>query len=162
VEDGELVGRSTTGLAANKYASSDFLLEDFRLTLEVKLADNTSNSGVQFRSRRTPSGDMIGPQADIGAEWWGKLYEVGGRNLIGDVDATSFVRQGQWNTYEIVATGNRFLTALNGNVCVDQTDELFAKRGVVGFQVHAGEPTEVRFRNLKLELNPEPILVTVE
>ena len=162
VEDGELVGRSTTGLAANKYASSDFLLEDFRLTLEVKLADNTSNSGVQFRSRRTPSGDMIGPQADIGAEWWGKLYEVGGRNLMGDVDATSFVRQGQWNTYEIVATGNRFLTALNGNVCVDQTDELFAKRGVVGFQVHAGEPTEVRFRNLKLELNPEPILVTVE
>ena len=56
-------------------------MENFKLTLKVKLTPNAANSGIQFRSEPLPDGEMKGPQADIGAGWWGKLYEESGRGL---------------------------------------------------------------------------------
>ena len=56
---------------------------DFRLIFEVKLTPNKENSGIQFRSEVLPNGHVKGYQADIGAGWWGKLYEEEGRALLG-------------------------------------------------------------------------------
>jgi hypothetical protein len=41
-------------------------------------------------------------------------------------------------------------------------DEKFDKMGVIGFQLHAGGPQEVRFRKLELELDPKFELKTVK
>jgi hypothetical protein len=66
------------------------------------------------------------------------------------------VKPGEWNEYEIYAVGDRVVTKINGQTCCDLTDPDGAKRGIFGLQVHAGGPTEVRFKDLKLEVEPLP------
>ncbi len=160
VEHGEIVGRTTKGLAHNNFAVSELRLRDFRLVFEVKLTADTANSGVQFRSVPLPDGEMQGYQADIGKGWWGLLYEESGRGVL-QKPAAAVERPGEWNTYEILAVGDRIQLALNGVRTVDLVDPAGQKRGVVGLQVHSGGPTEVRFRNFRLELAPEPTLQTL-
>lgn len=151
VENGEIVGRSQ-GLKINEFLKSDLLLSDFRLTLQVKLVKNEGNSGIQFRSQILANGDVKGYQADAGAGWWGKLYEEHGRALLWDKSGEAHVRSGEWNEYVIQATGNRIQTWINGQPCVDLDDAPGAKRGITAFQLHSGGPTEVRFKDLRLEL----------
>ena len=153
VEHGAIVGR-TQGLGHNEFLVSDMAARDFRLTLEVKLVDNAGNSGIQFRS--TPhNGEVRGYQADIGAGWWGKLYEELGRALLWDKSGEAHVKPGEWNTYEIVARGSHIRTSINGELCVDLEDPAGARQGIFALQLHSGGPTEVRFRNLKLEVLDE-------
>ena len=150
VEDGEIVGRSD-GLRRNEWLVSDLAAEDFRLSLEVKLVDNAGNSGIQFRSEAT-DGSVHGYQADIGAGWWGKLYEEHGRKLLWDESGEQHLRPGEWNRYEIEAQGSRIRTFLNGNLCVDLDDPDGPRRGIFALQLHSGGPAEVRFRNLQLKI----------
>ncbi|HWE36100.1 MAG TPA: PVC-type heme-binding CxxCH protein [Isosphaeraceae bacterium] len=154
VEGGEIVGK-TSGLARNTFLRSDLAAADFRLTLRAKLVDDAGNSGVQFRSMPLPDGEMKGDQADIGPGWWGKLYEENGRGLLWDRSGEAHVKPGEWNTYEIVAKGPRIRTFLNGKPCVDLDDPAGARRGIFALQLHSGGPTEVRFKDIKLELDPK-------
>lgn len=151
VDNGEIVGK-TTGLDHNTFLVSDLAAGDFRFSCQVKLVNNEGNSGVQFRSESLADGEMKGYQADIGAGWWGKLYEENGRALLWDKSGESHVKPGEWNTYEIEAIGSKIVTKINGQVCVDLDDPNGAPRGVFGLQLHSGGPTEVRFKDLKLEL----------
>jgi len=160
VENGEIVGRSR-GLKRNEFLVSHLEVRDFRLTLDVKLAPDGGNSGIQFRSAVTSDG-MRGPQADIGAGWWGKLYDEEGRGLLWDRPGDGHVKKGDWNLYEIVAVGGRVKTAINGKPCVDLDDAKLSARGVIAFQLHAGGAFEVRFRNLRLETATECELRTVK
>jgi putative membrane-bound dehydrogenase-like protein len=162
VEKGEIVGRTATGLKHNEFLKSQMALEDFRLTLKVKLTPNKENSGVQFRSERFGEYEMKGCQADIGAGWWGKLYEENGRALLWDKPGDPWVKPDDWNTYEILAVGGKIRTAINGHLCVDVDDAQVARKGITGLQMHAGGPLEVRFKDLRLELNPKFELQTVK
>jgi len=152
VMNGEIVGR-TDGLAQNAFLQSEYELGDFRLTLEVRLAGDQGNSGVQFRTHALESGEVQGYQADIGPDWWGKLYEENGRGLLVERGATRVVFDG-WNRYVIECRGARVRTWLNDEPCVDLDDPAGACAGIVALQVHSGGPTEVRFRKLELELLP--------
>lgn len=154
VEDGEIVGK-TAGLARNEFLKSAMSVEDFRLTLKVKLVRNEGNSGVQFHSEALPDGEMKGPQADVGADWWGKVYEESGRGLLWPKSAEEHVRIGDWNDYEIVAVGPSIRTFINGKPAAVLDDPKVSRRGIFGLQVHSGGPTEVRFKDLKLELDPK-------
>ncbi|WP_197440179.1 PVC-type heme-binding CxxCH protein [Polystyrenella longa] len=152
VQDGEIVGKSN-GLKENNFLISNMVAEDFRLSVEVKLVDDAGNSGIQFRSR--PRGnfhEMLGYQADIGPNWWGKLYEEERRGLLWEESAEEHVNKGDWNTYTIEARGNDIKTWINGELSVDLTDPRGLNRGHFALQVHSGGPTEVRFRNFKLEV----------
>ncbi len=155
VEDGEIVGRSKVGLKRNNFAKSHMVFGDFRLIVDVKLTDNVGNSGIQFRSQRDGKHLMKGYQADMGKGWWGKLYEEHLRKKLWDKNRDHAVKNGEWNTYEILAVGSKIRTALNGVLCVDMDDPKGARKGIFGLQVHSGGPTEVRFRNFRLELNPK-------
>ncbi|HJO27045.1 MAG TPA: PVC-type heme-binding CxxCH protein [Planctomycetota bacterium] len=150
VEDGEIVGRTSTGLAHNDFAFNTSELGDFHLTLEVKLVNNAGNSGIQFRSQRLDNGAARGYQADIGPGWWGALYEEHGRDLLAPAPEPAFLNSGDWNSYEIIAAGERIQTFINGQPCVDISDPDGARHGRIALQVHSGGPTEVRFRNLCL------------
>jgi putative membrane-bound dehydrogenase-like protein len=175
VENGEIVGRTKTGLKRNEFLKSKLLVRDFRLSLEVKLEPNTENSGIQIRSAPIEGGEMRGCQVDMGKGWWGKLYEESARGLLvppakkdsktvaatdaydpatGKWIGEDFVKPGQWNRYEIEAIGDRIVTRLNGRTCSDITDPAIAREGLIAVQIHSGGPTEVRFRNLKLEVVP--------
>ena len=160
VEKGEIVGRSVAGLKRNEFLKSQMVLGDFRLICQVRLNPNRENSGIQFRSEVLPDGEVKGYQADLGAGWWGKLYEEGGRAILWNQSGEEFVQAEQWNTYEIVAVGHQILTAINGQPCVNLIDPLGALQGVIAFQLHAGGAVEARFKDLRLELNPKPELLT--
>jgi hypothetical protein len=152
VEDGQIVGR-TSGLDHNEFLASDLALGDFRLRCQVQLVDSRGNSGIQFRSETLADGLVKGYQADIGPNWWGKLYEEHGRALLWPKSGEAHVKPG-WNTYEVLAKGDRIRTWINGQPCVDLTDPPGAKRGIVALQLHAGGPTEVRFKDFEIELQP--------
>ena len=150
VEAGELVGKTMTGLSYNSFLTSDLELGDFRLSFEVLLVNDEGNSGVQFRSRAEGT-EVHGYQADIGPDWWGKLYEEHGRALLWDDSAEHAVRRGEWNEYVIEARGSHLRTWINGEPSVDLDDPEGARSGRVALQVHSGGPTEIRFRGLRLE-----------
>ncbi len=151
VEKGEIVGKSR-GIKKNEFLIGELQVSDFRLSLEVKLTPNSENSGVQFRSEELAGGEVKGYQADIGAGWWGKLYEEHGRGLLTKEGGDKHVKENDWNKYEIVAEGSRIKTYLNGQLCVDVDDPKGARKGIIALQIHSGGPMEVRFRNLKLEV----------
>lgn len=152
VENGEIVGKSTTGLKKNTFLKSHVAVENFKLSLKVKLTPNKENSGIQFRSVPLPDGEMKGPQADIGAGWWGKLYEESGRGLLAKEGGEKFVKPDEWNDYVVEAVGGHVKIWINGNLCTDYEDDKLARRGVVGLQLHSGGPLEVRFKDIKLEV----------
>ncbi len=162
VENGEIVGKTATGLKHNEFLKSRMPLENFRLVLKIKLTPNKENSGVQFRSEKFGDYEMKGPQADVGVGWWGKLYEENGRAVLSDKPGDPFVNQDDWNTYEILAVDGKIRTALNGHLCVDIDDPKISRRGITGLQMHAGGPLEVRFKELRLELNPKFEMTTLK
>lgn len=151
VENGEIVGLSP-GIQLNEFLISDLLVRDFKLALEVKLADNRGNSGIQFRSQTLDGGDVAGYQADIGPSWWGKLYEEHLRGMLWDKSGREHLKPGEWNLYEIEAIGSRIRTWLNGQPCVDLDDPSGSREGIIALQIHSGGPMDVRFRNLRLEV----------
>ncbi len=153
VEDGVIVGR-TGGLDRNAFLVSDFDLADFRLIVEVKLEPDTANSGIQFRSEPLEGGDMKGYQADIGAGWWGKLYDEHGRGILVN-EVQDHHRPGEWNIYEILAIGNQLQLALNGHRTVHFIDDEARPSGRIAPQLHSGGALSVAFRIVLLEIDPE-------
>jgi hypothetical protein len=153
VVDGEIVGK-TSGLKENEFLISDMAAGDFKLTVDVKLVGNQGNSGIQFRSVARDDGSVEGYQADVGAGWWGKLYEEHGRALLWDKSGESHVKNGEWNTYVIEAVGSKVTTSINGQPCVDLDDPKGRREGAFALQLHSGGATEVRFRNPQLVIAP--------
>jgi putative heme-binding domain-containing protein len=165
VDNGEIVGKGA--LKRNSFLFHKKEYSDFRLTAEIKLVPNGGNSGFQFRSIPIEGGEAKGCQADVGVGWWGKLYEESARGLIfpkkgQEFDGDKFVNKDDWNVYEIVAVGPKIRTAINGNLCTDLEDDKVAMKGRFALQVHSGGMMEVRFRKLKLELNPKFELKTLK
>jgi hypothetical protein len=162
VKDGVIVAKHN-GLANNDFLKSQFEAGDFRLTLQIKLIEDKGNTGIQFRSQRHGKHEMKGYQADGGPGWWGKLYEESGRALLWNKSGEQFIKKGDWNTYEIVAVGHHIQTAINGNKCVDLQDPKGDLKGIFGLQIHSDRnPTEVHFKDLRLQLNPKAELETLK
>jgi hypothetical protein len=66
---------------------------------------------------------------------------------------TSF-KKDEWNDYLIVAKGNHLQQFINGKQTADVTDEdepRAAKSGILAFQIHAGEPMTVQFKNVRIK-----------
>jgi hypothetical protein len=162
VENSEIVGHTAAGLKHNEFLKSKASLDDFRLVVKIKLTPNKENSGIQFHSERFGEYEMKGPQADAGAGWWGMLYEENGRALLWKKPGDGLIKTNDWNTYEVLAVGSRVQTAINGHRCVDVDDAKISQHGILGLQMHAGGPLEVRFKDIQLEANPKPELITVD
>src|SRR5207248_1241720 len=122
VENGEIVGKSP-GIKKNEFLKSQLVAGDFKLTLKIKLTPNKENSGIQFRSEVLPNGDVKGLQADVGAGWWGKLYEEHGREVLWNKSGEQHVKIDDWNEYVVEAIGDSVKTWINGRPCVDRADK---------------------------------------
>ena len=77
-------------------------------------------------------------------------------------------KRGEWNTLELVVVGPEILTALNGVPGERIAHSAGARQGLIALVV-AGPPaganpsaTEVRFKDLRLEIGPAPALSTVK
>ena len=164
VEDGELVGKTATGIKRNEFLKSTLAYGDFRLVCKMKLTPDKANSGIQFHSIPFHGHEMSGPQADAGKGYWGTLYgeNFGNRQIGPNKSGFGVVNTDDWNTYEVLAVGTRVRTAINGKLCVDVDIPNIPQSGLFGLQIHAGGPTEVRFKDFELELNPKFELKTLK
>lgn len=162
VDGDAIVGKTSEG-SPNSFLCSDRLYGDFELKFEVKV-DSALNSGVQIRSQSIgdkPDGRVNGPQVEISLDGMaGYVYgEAAGGWMTPDADRKphQYFKDGEWNSYHVVAFGNRIETWINGQPISDLThDERYQShpKGFIGLQVHgigSGQgPFEVRWRNLKL------------
>jgi len=177
VENGVIVG-STFGdkLKKNTFLIWEGEVGDFELIYECKV-EGKNNSGMMYRAEMLDEKiwRLKGNQADIHPkpEYCGMLYsEATGRGIVAQrgtkvlVDAASGkpkvvgktetatpVDISQWQTYRIVAKGNRLMHYVNGRLAVDLTDNHkdMRLRGLIGMQIHAGAPMKAYFRNIQLK-----------
>ncbi len=166
VEGDAIVGKTSEG-SPNSFLCTDKLFGDFELTFDVKV-DSALNSGVQIRSQSEggkPGGRVNGPQVEISLDKMaGYIYgEAAGGWMTPDSDRKPHetFQDGQWNSYRVLAKGEKIQTWINGTQISDLTHQERFKshpKGFVGLQVHgigAGQgPYEVRWRNLKLRELP--------
>jgi hypothetical protein len=181
VENGALVGETKPGAMPKQNtfliwrggSPGDFELEaEYRLT--------GGNSGIQYRSVELPDirWAMQGYQADIDAEqqYTGQIYEERGRGFLAmrgqaaaieagakpvvmgstgsDAELKSAIHAEGWNEYRIIARGNVLIQILNGHVMSMLLDNDVAHRkldGLIGIQLHTGEPMKIEVRNIRLK-----------
>ncbi len=117
---------------------------------------------------------------ETGPTYSGILYEEGGRGIlcergkkvvikegnngkpkievvgqVGDskeIQAT--IKNNDWNDYVVIAKGNHIQQFINGKQTVDVTDEQeskAAKSGILAFQIHAGPPMKIQFKNVRIK-----------
>lgn len=162
IQDGAIVGGSLTEtVPRNDFLCTTRSFDDFVLRLKFKLlgSEGFVNAGVQFRSQRAtkPAHEMVGYQADLGAKYWGSLYDETRRNrVLAAADPAvieAVLKPGDWNDYEIRAEGRRIRLAINGRQTVDytETDETIPRSGVIGLQIHGGGKAEVHYRDITIE-----------
>lgn len=170
IEGDTIVGKTNEG-SPNSFLCTEKLYGDFELTFDVKV-DNSLNSGVQIRSQtaepkgKAKFGRVNGPQVEIeasgskGAEAGYVYGEATGRGWLTPAERLKprkVFKDGDWNSFRIVAKGARIQTWINGEAIEDLTDEAIYKthaKGFIGLQVHGIKkgtgPYEVAWRNLKL------------
>jgi hypothetical protein len=122
---------------------------------------------------------LKGYQADIdfNNQWTGQIYEERGRGflatrgqavyvgdgtrprVIGNLQQSAdelkaLIKQNDWNQVHLIARGNMLVQILNGavtSVVVDDDSKNRSSGGLLGFQVHTGQPMKVEFRNIWLK-----------
>lgn len=182
VRDGAITAESTE---ENPCTRNQFLIwqggevADFELKLKFRLAENQGNSGIQFRSKLTPTGDTSGYQADIlpGGSWLGALCDEntsretlvapnghkaviapdGKRTTSQLGDPVQLKAAGEWNEYHISARGNHIVLTVNGQVSAEVLDNetgMFHLKGVLGLQLRSGPPMKVQFKDILLKRLP--------
>lgn len=178
VDDGAIVGGDLlSAISNNEFLCTAEQFADFELRLRVRLTGEGENAGVQFRSQRVPDSHRVsGYQADIGFiparaiarlsdvtptdlesryPLWGSLYDESRRSRLLAVADRSVVdrvlRKDDWNDIYIKAVGRRIEIRLNGETTIDFVEEEYVPlTGILCLQVHAGEPVEVRYRDIEL------------
>jgi hypothetical protein len=159
VENGAIVGGSMKDkIARNEFLCTTQTYGDFELRLKFKLlGGDAANAGVQFRTKRIPNDhEVSGYQADMGAGWWGGLYDESRRKktLAGpdQEKMKQVVKPTEWNEYVIRAEGTHIQLWINGVQTVDyvETDPAIESRGVICPQIHAGPPSEAWYKDISI------------
>jgi hypothetical protein len=123
---------------------------------------------------------LKGYQADIdfANQFTGQIYEERGRGFLAERGQVSYVPDGgrpqvigklqrdndelkaiikvnDWNQVHLIARGNTIVQVLNGAVTsmvIDDDTKNRALGGLIGFQMHVGNPMRVEFRNVWLKV----------
>jgi formylglycine-generating enzyme required for sulfatase activity/WD40 repeat protein len=190
VRDGILTGSTMNNPPPN--ALNTFLLwtgrvDDFELKCQYRLEGKTSNTGIQYRSKRvTAKNDYLvsGYQADIivGYKLTGSLWETNGRNTLaavgqkivlneagrsltgtlGDYDSLigADFDPAQWHEFRIVARGNHLQHFVDGKQIIDVLDNHETARALEGILALELSPnTTVHFKDIQLKrLSPSGVL----
>lgn len=175
VEDGVIVGGSpdlSESIPHNTFLETNDEFGDFELRVKLRLAGKEGfvNSGIQFRSlREGNSHEMIGYQADVGDNWWGKLYDESRRNrVLAEPPTSSKIQasidegktttedggtQTDWVDYRIVAEGNHLRAWVNGIPAFDytETEPGIAQKGKIALQAHGNGVTRVEIAEVMIK-----------
>ncbi|MCS6852719.1 MAG: DUF1080 domain-containing protein [Gemmataceae bacterium] len=157
VENGAIIGSTfPDGLKFNTFLCSQKKYRDFELKFQVRLKEGKGNSGVQVRSEFFDMDKFAvkGPQCDIGGGFWGSLYgeHFGGMMQAAPKDQVSKVlKPADFNDYYIRCVGKHVTIKINGLTTVDADFPKMPDEGIIAWQLHAGGPMEVTFRNIEFK-----------
>jgi hypothetical protein len=156
VKDGALVGASPRRAKFNTFLCSKNKYKDFELRFRVKLTGKgwTGNSGVNIRSEVSDMKKMSvkGPQCDMGQYFWGCLYDERSREMMKQADeklVKKVLKPNDFNDYYIKCVGRHVTIKINGKTTVDDDFENMAHEGIIAWQIHAGPPMEVVFKDIE-------------
>lgn len=184
VSDGAIVGQTTADapIEYNSFLTwQNGELDDFELKLKYKI--ESGNSGIQVRSfNRGKPHQLGGYQADIDSsgKFTGICYGEGFRGILSRRGETATVNEdgkpevtgsigdpeelggkvnppGEWNDYHIIARGHTITIRINGVTMTEVTDEDTDTRkrvGLLGFQLHVGNPMKIHFKDIRLKRLP--------
>jgi hypothetical protein len=171
VRNGEIIG-TTVANTPNSFMVTEKEYGDFILEVEL-LADNSMNSGIQFRSLSKPdyqNGRVHGYQVEVDPSdraWSGGIYDEARRDWLyipnqNEAGKRAFKR-GEWNKYRVEAIGSTIRTWVNGVPVAYLVDDL-TPRGFIALQVHSigknDQPgKQIRWRNVRIQtdnLTPSP------
>jgi hypothetical protein len=162
LKDGEFVGSTyPKGGKFNTFLCSQRPYRDFELTFQVRMKGKgwNGNSGVQIRSKIVDPKTLAvaGPQADMGDGYWGSLYGERFGGMMKQADAgpvNEKLKKDDFNDYSIRCVGKHVKITVNGVTTVDDDFAKMPEEGIIAWQLHAGGPMEVTFRNIRFqELN---------
>jgi len=180
VENGAITAELAAGkrLKKNEFLYFNDELADFELSLLYKITGPSANSGIQIRSIKDKTGHAAGYQCDLddGKTWLGRVYDEHGRGLIverGTLTTISeagkrqsfpfrdakalgkIAKKNDWNSYKIVARGNRIEIYINGvhfSTLEDYQKGQADLKGLLALQLHSGRgPAKVFFKDIKLK-----------
>ncbi|MGI9174825.1 MAG: 3-keto-disaccharide hydrolase [Rhodothermales bacterium] len=157
IEDGAIVGRSTTSEDVYGLLITDDQYGDF--TVRLQFMALSGNSGFYIRAREV--GGTVGVngfQAEIDATRdVGGIYETGGRGWVDQPDSAEvaeYFKPGEWNDMTIEAEGRNVTVYVNGVKSAEITDDPSPTEGHFALQLHAGQDMEVRMRNVAVRGEP--------
>lgn len=87
------------------------------------------------------------------AVWNEDGKQVQGDPLITEDEFKELMKVDDWNDVVIIAQGNRIRHFLNGRLVLDFTDnhpEKALSKGVIGLQLHGGDPMWAEFKNIRM------------
>jgi hypothetical protein len=154
--------------------------KDFELKVEYKMnATNSGVQYRSVEMPSVGKWVLKGYQADIDFDnrWTGQLYEERGRGflalrgqatyiggdgvkprVIGNLESgdalKALIKVNDWNQVHVIARGNTLVHIVNGHVMavvVDDDPKGRAESGLIGFQLHMGQPMKAEFRNIWLK-----------
>lgn len=168
-ENGEVIGTGEN-VKANTFLISEKTYKDFDFRFEMKFDTLKGNSGMMFRGLQKDGDGRVHSyqcEHDNGKErsWTAGLYDEARRgwlfpNKANKEQCAAFTQQGNkvfkwedWNEIRIVCVGKHIQIFLNGEKRVDFVDDgkEFTPEGFFGMQVHSGQSTSVRWRNLRIK-----------
>jgi hypothetical protein len=159
VKDGAIVGSAPGGARFNTFLCSTEEYKDFELKFRVKLTGKgwTGNSGVNIRSEILDRNKLSvsGPQCDMGQYYWGCLYgERFGSGMMKQADeqrVKKVLKAKEFNDYYVKCVGKHVTIKLNDLTTVDDDFVNLPPEGIIAWQLHAGPPMEVIFKNIEFK-----------
>ena len=163
IEDGAFVGGSLDKkVPRNEFLRSAQPYTNFILRLQFKLVGTNGfiNGGVQIRSQpaKNPTNEMVGYQCDLGAGYWGALYDESRRNKVLVQPDAATVKQAlkpnAWNEYVITARGKTIETMINGvkMITYAEPDAAIPQHGFLGLQIHGNGAAIASYKDITIQV----------
>jgi hypothetical protein len=145
----------TWGNSGLQYRSKDrgnFVVNGYQGDFEV----GTTYSGILYeeggRGILCERGNKVIIKDDPDKPGSTKIEKVG---KVGDSkEIQANIQVNGWNEYVIIAKGNHLQHFINGKQTADIVDEQeskAAKTGILAFQIHAGPPMQIQFKNVRIK-----------
>lgn len=163
-------GAIVAGTLAKKIEHNYFLATEkayynFDLQFKVKLSAPNVNAGLQFRSKRIPNHhEVSGYQADVGARFWGGLYDESRRQVVlapvqKEIldEIIKSTKENEWTDYRVRCVDNRVQLIVNGIKACDyiEPDQDIAKMGgIIAVQIHSGPAAEAWYKDVQIKELP--------
>jgi len=153
VDNGVLHGDYYGG-KLHSYAYTKTKYKNFEVNALFRMTGKEANSGICIRINPTDFDNAPGYQVDMGAGYWGSLWEERREGMVQKYPtelAAKLVKENDWNQYYIIARDHHIQAWLNGVKTIDTVHVNGFTEGSIGLQLcHGDKHTVIDVKTLAL------------